>query len=293
MIAAPQIPVDDLVTYSMVEYALRYAEQGWAVIPLHTIDDDGRCSCGRECGRDAGKHPIANLVPNGLKDATVDVRTIIEWWAGFPDANIGIVTGAVSGVVVIDADGADGVATFTDMVQENGKFEQPLMAQTGGGGIHFWFRHPGGKVKNSTSKLGYKLDVRGDGGYAVVAPSLHRSGNRYRWEEGPNGLTRMPEWLIEALAKAGRRDDINSKLAEPGAKIESGYRNDTLASLAGSMRQRGMIANEIYAALIEVNKRCVPPLEPHDVRKIADSIASYPVTEYRRPVESWRRDGRR
>ena len=79
--------------------ALDYARRGWPVIPLHTLTADG-CSCRGECSSVA-KHPRTE---HGLKDATTDKETIRRWWQEWPDANVGVVAGAASGLVVLDVD---------------------------------------------------------------------------------------------------------------------------------------------------------------------------------------------
>ncbi len=79
--------------------ALDYARRGWPVIPLHTLTADG-CSCHHECSS-VGKHPRTK---HGLKDATTDKESIRSWWDEWPDANVGIVAGAESGLVVLDVD---------------------------------------------------------------------------------------------------------------------------------------------------------------------------------------------
>src|SRR5690349_19137326 len=75
----------------MIRFALELAAQGRPVFPLHVPEADGRCSCGRDCGRDIGKHP---RTLNGLTNATRDLRQIRSWWGMWPDANIGMATGA-------------------------------------------------------------------------------------------------------------------------------------------------------------------------------------------------------
>src|SRR5215218_9802246 len=83
----------------MLEYALKYAQKGWRVIPLHTPKDNGGCSCNKDCGKNNGKHP---RTMKGLKDATTDAEKIGFWWKCWPDANIGIVTGPESRFLVLD-----------------------------------------------------------------------------------------------------------------------------------------------------------------------------------------------
>jgi putative DNA primase/helicase len=168
---------------TMVDYALDYAQRGWHVFPLHTIEEGGSCSCGEiPCGdenRNAGKHPIGRLVRHGLNDATTDPQVIRQWWAGFPDANIGIRTGHVSGVLVLDIDGERGLESLRKLEAQYAPLRPSYRVKTGSGGLHYYFAMPDADIHNSASKLLPGLDIRGNGGYVVAVPSLHRSGDRY------------------------------------------------------------------------------------------------------------------
>jgi hypothetical protein len=83
-----------------LDYALRCAARGWAVFPLHWVED-GNCSCPKlQCPK-AGKHP---LTKHGVTEATTDKAQIRAWWQQHPEANIGIATGAQSGLIVLDVD---------------------------------------------------------------------------------------------------------------------------------------------------------------------------------------------
>src|SRR5262245_17069661 len=84
--------------------ALSYAARGWPVLACHSVQD-GRCSCGNTACEHAGKHP---RTAHGVKDATTDPATITAWWQQWPDANVAIATGAVSGLVIIDVDPRSG-----------------------------------------------------------------------------------------------------------------------------------------------------------------------------------------
>src|SRR5690349_15442981 len=101
--------------------ALAFAGRRWHVLPLHTIRS-GRCSCGSDHtkDKDAAKHPLAALVRHGCKDATTDTYTLRRWWADWPDANVGISTGAASGLLVLDVDGPVGAATLADLERQHG-----------------------------------------------------------------------------------------------------------------------------------------------------------------------------
>ena len=157
-----------------LDWALAYASRGLHVFPLHSMRD-GRCTCGQDCGKNAAKHP---RVKRGFKAATTDVSQIKKWWRKWPDANIGIATGAVSGIVVIDIDGDNGLATLQALVNQHGPLPRTAMVKTARG-WHLYFILPaGGTIPCST---GNGLDVRGDGGYVVAPPSVHATGHVYQW----------------------------------------------------------------------------------------------------------------
>jgi hypothetical protein len=98
----------------------------------------------------------------------------------WPTANVAIRTGTISGLVVLNRDDYKGGA---DSLEELERTYRPLpgtvLSLTGGGGLHYVFRHPGPPVKNKVETLGAGLDIRGDGGYIIAPPSLHASGKRY------------------------------------------------------------------------------------------------------------------
>jgi DNA-binding transcriptional ArsR family regulator len=123
----------------MLQAALSYARRGLRVLPLHSIRD-GRCTCGKPCDRRAGKHPIGILVPNGVKRATNDAGLIRQWWARFPEANVGIATGEIAPnlyLYAIDVDPRNGGNdTFVTLMMEGG-LPETAVSQTGGGGSHF------------------------------------------------------------------------------------------------------------------------------------------------------------
>jgi len=87
-------------TTGMMEHALNYARKGVPVFPLHTPGKNG-CSCGKRDCDSMGKHP---RTARGLKDATTDEQQIKEWWAKWPNANIGMLTGKESRILVLDVD---------------------------------------------------------------------------------------------------------------------------------------------------------------------------------------------
>jgi hypothetical protein len=166
----------------MLNAALRYAAHGWPVFPLHSIRNDGRCTCSDpdECGTNAGKHPRTE---HGLHDATVDEAQICKWWRRWPNANIGVPTGAASGLMVLDIDPRHGGSESLEvLLRKFGPLPNTLEQLTGGDGRHIVLKHPGGHIPSRALPGAIGIDVKADGGYIVVAPSLHRSGKRYAWQ---------------------------------------------------------------------------------------------------------------
>ena len=178
-----------------VDFALRYAELGWRVMSVWSVDANGECRCPKKqkCST-AGKHPRQS---KGVKDATTDATKIKKWKS---PANVGIATGVESGIIVIDIDPRHGGnESIGRLEKELGELPKTATAITGGGGKHLVFQHPGGNVGNNQD-IERGIDMRGDAGYIVAAPSVHASGEEYRWEEGcsPFDIERadLPEaWL--------------------------------------------------------------------------------------------------
>ncbi|MGB4031204.1 MAG: bifunctional DNA primase/polymerase [Tenuifilaceae bacterium] len=253
--------------------ALGYAARGWRVFPVHwpRIGPTGKatCSCGRrDCGN-VGKHP---LTAHGCNDATTDVATIEGWWAKWPGANIGIATGAATGFIVLDMDPKNGGReSFARLCDEFGDFPETLEADTGGGGIHFMFAHPGIKVPLSVGDKGWLgepgLDIRGDGGYIVAPPSQHASGRRYAWRTDyqTSGFAVMPDWMLARLPKPDKpkarttstsSDTATHWLGKALARATEGNRNDTGLWLACQLRDAGLSEGEAERVLCDYAARC-------------------------------------
>ncbi len=244
----------------MLEAALSYAGRGWAVFPV--------------------KRDKTPCTAHGLKDATRDADQLRAWWSLWPAAGIGLATGEVSGLIVLDVDGDEGAESLHRLEREHGELPDTVRVVTGGGGAHYYFHGRGG-IRSSAGRLGDGLDIRADGGYAVAPPSPHPSGRRYEWDLPPDEaeLADPPAWLLE---DAERRR--NGRAPKVGPTIPKGQRDSTLASLAGTMRRRGMDEPAIAAALkVENANRCKPPLRASEVERIAASIARYEPAEQVEP----------
>lgn len=178
---------------NIFEAAELYLSKGFKIFPVHGIVDS-RCTCGNpECGKSSGKHPNT---AHGFKDA---VDSLEKFKAITPkNSNIAIRTGEQSGFWVLDVDGGEGIASLGALEATHGPLTR-TPAQSTGKGMHILFKHPGVKVKNSVKSLGLGLDVRGDDGYIVGAPSKHLLGHSYQWHDGP--LENAPQWLIDLVVE--------------------------------------------------------------------------------------------
>jgi hypothetical protein len=200
--------------------------RGYSVFPLHSVRN-GRCTCGKAECADPGKHPRWRKgdLEHGLKDATTDQALITSWWRAFPRSNIGLATGA-SNLVVIDVDVKDGKLgeeSLHDLMVQHGRSAFDTVTQrTGSGGEHYIFRRPENVSIGNFTDWRAGIDIRAEGGYIVVPPSVHISGKPYVWQiddtrEGDDGLLSVtPAELPGSLAKAlGARRTFTSM---PGGK---------------------------------------------------------------------------
>lgn len=254
--------------------ALAYAKRGWYVIPLHTPTSNGGCSCGNDCGR-IGKHP---RVKGWTTDPRPSEETIKRWWSSWPDANVAIRAGAESGFIALDIDPRHGGdSNLLELEAKYGKIPDTIEAKTGGGGRHALFEHPGRQIKCRTGEQAFLdgVELKGDGGFIVVAPSLHPSGRRYEWDAGyglDTPIAKPPAWLLESYQSSG-----TSSAADEGP-IPEGQRVTVMCKYAGAMRRRGMGKSEILAALVEANKRCINKAgrsEGLPLAKLEDIATSY------------------
>jgi Bifunctional DNA primase/polymerase, N-terminal len=150
--------------------ALLYAERGWPVLPLFSIDENG-CECRRSgCGQ-PGKHP---RTMHGYRDATLEADQIRTWWRMWPTSNVGIGTG--NGLVVYDVDPRNGGESTFENAIGGRSFPRVPTVCTGGGGLHFYFTGQG-----RSGQLGEGVDIQSTGKLVVAPPSQHASGNPYTW----------------------------------------------------------------------------------------------------------------
>jgi uncharacterized protein YdaU (DUF1376 family) len=249
-------------TSPLLDAALNYARRGWWVFPVHRPSSPG-CSCRNPNCERIGKHPRIKAWGNL---ATTNEVAINKWWGEWPDANVAILTGTKSGLLVLDVDnknGKDGDATLDALCRRYDWHPQTFTVKTASG-RHFYFAHPNGTIHSGTSALGPGLDVQGNGQYVITPPSLHESGCLYECLDSETPVANVPEPILALI----RPLHANPRVAEG--------RNNELTSIAGRERRAGATESDIVNHLLEENHlRYDEPLPDDEVRRIARSVARY------------------
>ena len=221
------------------------------------------------------------MTPNGLRDATTDQRQVKAWWGRWPDANIGVRTGQASGIMAVDLDikDADGPGNWAELLDLHGPVDT-LTAITGGGGQHWIFTvAPDTLVKNGVGNIGPGIDIRGEGGYIVVWPSIHLSGQPYEWDNTVAPAP-APVWLQRQCATAPPPPVLPKQSYEPWVAealqgVDEHYRNSTAARLVGYFHRQGVAEDIIYTLLQPFATSCNPPLDLRELRQVVASVCRY------------------
>lgn len=262
-----------------LEAAIKYATQyGWAVFPVSPET----------------KKP---LTPHGCKDAKKQVGPIRAWWKKWPDASVGVATGSMSKLIVIDEDidelkGINGYLSVSAWERENGELPETARSITGRGGNHLYYHYTGNDIGNRAGIL-EGVDVRGEGGYVIAPPSTHPNGTEYTWEYDPDEIpiATLEDTVLKFLGQTSSKNTQDEEFKVPEV-IKSGERNDTLFRLACSLQAQGIPDPAIIAALKETNQTaCVDPLDDEEIEIIASSALKYNKGELKvisSDVPEWR-----
>jgi hypothetical protein len=254
----------------MLNHALKYLAMGWSVIPISA----------------KGKEPLIPWKEFQNRKATeAEVRS---WFVRNPDANIGIVTGTVSQICVVDLDGPEGIAEAKRL-----GISSSVVSLTGTG-KHLWYQWA--DVKNAV-KLYPGVDVRGEGGYVVAPPSLHPNGRRYRWLGVPN-VTKLPTFPSEllnyaAIASPTKKFKEEGWIAKALEEMKDGNIDNTLTAILGRLRRDGYSANDARSFLVPHVTR-VGAESGHLEAKIENIWNRYEAKSYvnvARPISADSRNG--
>ena len=243
--------------------ALRLIDLGYRVFP---------------CGGPSGKEPRTR---NGWKDASVNKAQIEQWFRGSRPPNLAIAT---TKLCVLDIDPIPGShgGFRPNSYPENPEHQMDLglvpSSVTPRGGRHFFFKDPGGHIRNSASVLGDYVDIRATGGYVVVAPSTNAHG-AYEWRSPLDvpldDLEPVPKWILDGLeSKAGTKKSrmTDEDWLKMCGGVGAGRRNSAMAQLVGKWISMGYDPAETLALAFGVNAQNSPPLLNEEVEKIVRSV---------------------
>ncbi len=135
---------------------------------------------------------------NGFDNASTDLEQICEWWADWPDANVGLPL-QDNGLCAVDLDGPVGLSIWSELGADH-PGPVTCCTETGGGGGHLIYALPAGRKPRGTVGVFPNIDLRGRG-YLVAPPSVHENGTIYRWVVPPTRLAPQPapDWILEPL----------------------------------------------------------------------------------------------
>jgi hypothetical protein len=270
---------DGELVNQFLESALDYAERGLAVFPCVPRD----------------KQP---LTKHGCKDATTDAEQIRDWWTKTPNANIGIACGKTSGVYVVDVD-VKGDIDGRKSLKEFPPLPPTVIAETGGGGLHAFYKTENPPVNKNAFRPG--VDLRGEGYYVIAPPSIHPSGQQYRWSPGyspwectfaeypsflrpperpaPQPIPERAPQVASATSQPAprapsedvlRRASLYLAQCDPAIQGQAGH-NKLLWAAVAMVHGFMLTDDQAYDLLVrEYNGRCLPPWDLTDAKDYRD-----------------------
>jgi Bifunctional DNA primase/polymerase, N-terminal len=265
------------IPYTPRQAAMWFARQGHAVLPLHSLTEGRKCTCGDSECHSPGKHPFAAMVLHGVKDATTDEHRIRSWFDEAYWINYGVATDRL---FVVDVDTKhDGIKKWFSLhSQPTHSLPHTWQVRTGSGGLHVFFVPP---AKARSGDLDKGIQLKSAGGYVVGTGCRHASGKLYHWQPqcSPTDtpLAEVPSWLLSLIKTRtylGKVTPPHEWRRIAGAVAQDGERQTILARLAGHL-----IANplndplEIRELLLGWNRgRCDPPLPDREVVGLVERL---------------------
>lgn len=228
------------------EQALQYLAKGFSIIPVG-----------------ANKKPLLNSWKE-FQERRATAEEIDAWFSNNPDANVGIVTGKLSGVCVVDFDKPEAFDNAKDKIPPG----TPLV-QTGRG-FHAYFKYQDG-VRNFQKRADLPdVDLRAEGGYVIAPPSVHENGHVYKWLNGPSidevELPQLPDWVL------AKDESEKTPINELEKGVSKGERNNALARLTGHWLGQGLSLEQCIEKALAWNQKNNPPMPETEVRNCTQSI---------------------
>jgi hypothetical protein len=239
---------------SLKEIAHEYGRVGIKIFPLQR----------------RGKKP---LTPRGFHDASADPSQIEKWWTQYAEANIGIPTGRVNNLFVIDADiKSHGLEMLSVLKAICPGLENCFFVKTGGGGQHLYLKWPENSTIKNVAGILQGIDIRTTGGYVVGPGSIHETESKYETTsrlEDLSGLSYLPASLQVLLE--------NKKTPSYFQMISTGNRNDKLFKIVCFLMSIHNFSPEILKSTLDVlnSKICEEKLPDEELVQLLGSALKF------------------
>lgn len=230
-----------------LEMARTYIAKGFSIIPLRLRD----------------KRPAIGSWKEFQSRQPTDAE-LVQWFDDGTDRNLGIVTGEVSGIDVVDLDGPSAIE-----FAKGNKLPATPMVKTSKG-YHAYFLHRRGARNFQKRDDLPQIDLRADGGYVVAPPSIHETGHVYSWLPG-RGLDDLPLAALPEIILV-KSPTEKTPLRDLYKGVEQGSRNETLARLCGSWASDGLTFGECMEKATTWNQKNTPPLPEGEIEGTVKSI---------------------
>lgn len=232
---------------ALLDAAVQYHRLGFSMIPIIPKE----------------KKPLIEWKEYQRKRATI--AEVEQWVLAYPDMNLGLVTGSVSGIAVVDIEAGGNTKNY----------EATATVRSGRGGYHLYYKIPEGQKIQSATRVTDLTDIRGEGGYVVAPPSI--TDDSYRWEVELTSVSSLPFFPVrissEVSADKGRAGSFKEI---PRAGVKEGKRNESLARFLGGILP-GLNVSEFeevaWPIALGLNQTFSPPMAEEEVRAVFESIA--------------------
>ena len=279
--------------------ALQYLNEGYSIMPLYSPGILGRNPPAKftkmlEAEIEKNKINGEPLTENEVREKVINSfckmsclpswreyqkrkpteEEVTQWFTNdYPGANIGIITGKLSNLVVVDLDTQE----IADDFREKGWFDKAGVVKSGRG-YHLYFQYPDFEVTNAVNKE-LKVDIRGEGGYITAPPSVHGSGIEYKWISG-SILTQDPgespekilRFIKDLTPSAGNKNPLESCIAHG---CNDGERHDWGIKVAGHFFGKGLNETEVLTLMTDWNQKNRPPLADKEILQMVKNIAKH------------------
>lgn len=249
---------------------LEYIKQGWSVFPV-TFQRNS-----------SGKIEKKPMVPWKAYQTRFPTTEEVDEWVKMRPMGVGLVTGELSRVVVVDVDDAKDPVVLTSPIVVKSAFS---------GGRHYFYRWTEG-LRNTVRIDGMPVDFRGDGGYVVLPPSAYgEKVYEYERRTAPMFLTEMPDEISKMLKQKEHKPlDFDPTLDNPYPSVSEGGRNDTAARVAGSLLRKidiDLWDMAAWGSLRQWNaEKCDPPLPEHELKRTFESVKQAEMIARRNGIET-------